>query len=84
MVKNCKMELRVFLKQMFLPILAAVAIQIPISLIPSLIMNEGFVRLVLTIVISSISFLLAFGKIGLNHHEYVLVTSTIKSKLNNK
>ena len=81
MVKNCKMELHVFLRQMFLPLLAAIAIQVPISLLPSLLMNESFIRLLLTIIISSITFIIAFGKISLNHREYAMITSTIKAKL---
>ena len=84
MVKNCKMELRAFFRQLFLPILAAVAIQIPISLLPSIFMNESFLRLIITIIVSSITFLIVFGKIGLNQHEYALVASTIKSRFRNK
>lgn len=73
MKKNCGMKYFFFIKEVLKPCVSISIICIMVSIIPSLLLEAGIVRLLLTLLISCISFIILTLTIGVNSSERIFI-----------
>lgn len=81
MVKNCGMYTKSFLKSFILPVILMLTFSIPIIHTPLWIMQESFIRLLFTLIISSCVLITAFAALVLDSHERLIIFNIIRDKI---
>ena len=80
--KNCSLSIRDFLNIVFYKCISVFALTTFLSIIPFFFLEEGIIRLLITIIVSSISFLILVYSIGLNQEEKYFFNSLMIKGLN--
>lgn len=73
MKKNCGMKYFFFIKEVLKPCVSVSIICMMVSIIPSLLLEAGIIRLLLTLLISCISFIILTLTIGVNSSERIFI-----------
>lgn len=71
--KNCNMPYSFFIKQVLKPCLIILILCYLFSIIPTILMKESFIRLIITLIISTTSIIILIISIGLNLEEKKLI-----------
>ena len=82
--KQCRLQTTDFLKKIFVPVWLVMALMFLCGYIPQIFLNESFLRLVLSVLSTSLVFGISIWFFVFKAQERNFIVSTIKSKMNNR